>query len=159
MYPDPTLYGDSGGGLLGGLFSGFMGLVWFAVFVLMIVAMWMLFKKAGEPGWYSIIPIWSTLVLLKIVGRPMWWFLLFFIPIVNFVIWIIVLLDLSKSFGHGLGFTLGLIFFPYIFMMILGLGSARYIGPGGVAPTAPAAPAYQPPPASYQPPPPPPPSA
>jgi len=149
MYQDPTLYGDSGGGVAGGLFGGAMGFVYFAVLILVIVAMWKLFTKAGEPGWYSIIPIWSTIVLLKIVGRPMWWFLLFFIPVVNIVIWVIVLNDLSKSFGKGVGFTLGLIFLPYIFMLILGFGSAPYMGPGGAgAPAAPQAPpSYQPPPA------------
>jgi hypothetical protein len=148
MNQDPTLYGSSGGGAAAGLFGGVMGFVYLAVLVLVIVAMWKLFTKAGEPGWYSIIPIWSTLVLLKIVGRPMWWFLLFFIPVVNIVIMIIVLNDLSKSFGKGVGFTVGLVLLPYIFMLVLGFGGAPYLGPGGVgaAPAAQAPPAYQPPP-------------
>jgi hypothetical protein len=148
MNQDPTLYGSSGGGAAAGLFGGVMGFVYLAVLVLVIVAMWKLFTKAGEPGWYSIIPIWSTLVLLKIVGRPMWWFLLFFIPVVNIVVMIIVLNDLSKSFGKGVGFTVGLVLLPYIFMLVLGFGGAPYLGPGGVgaAPAAQAPPAYQPPP-------------
>lgn len=33
---------------------------------------------------------------------------------------------LSKSFGHGIFFTAGLIFFPYIFELILGFGSSKY---------------------------------
>jgi hypothetical protein len=148
MNQDPTLYGSSGGGAAAGLFGGVMGFVYFAVLVFVIVAMWKLFTKAGEPGWYSIIPIWSTIVLLKIVGRPMWWFLLFFVPVVNIVIMIIVLNDLSKSFGKGVGFTVGLVLLPYIFMLILGFGGSPYLGPGGVgaAPAAQAPPAYQPPP-------------
>jgi hypothetical protein len=148
MNQDPTLYGSSGGGAAAGLFGGVMGFVYLAVLVLVIVAMWKLFTKAGEPGWYSIIPIWSTLVLLKIVGRPMWWFLLFFIPVVNIVVMIIVLNDLSKSFGKGVGFTVGLVLLPYIFMLVLGFGGAPYLGPGGVgaAPAAQAPPAHQPPP-------------
>ncbi len=147
MNPETTLYGDSGaGGAVAGLFGGLMGLVWLVVAVLMIVALWKIFTKAGKPGWYSLIPIWNTLVLLRIVGRPMWWFLLYFIPIVNVIILFIVLNDLSKSFGKGIGFTIGLIIFPYVFMLVLGLGSAPYVGPGGMAavPT-PAPPAYQPP--------------
>lgn len=147
MNQDPTLYGDSGVGAVAGIFSGVMGLVYFAVIVLIIVAMWKVFTKAGEPGWYSIIPIWSTLVLLRIVGRPMWWILLMLIPLVNLVILIMVYNDLSKSFGKGVGFTVGLIFLPFIFMLILGFGSAQYVGPGGVAaaPAPAAPPAYQPP--------------
>jgi hypothetical protein len=147
MNQDPTLYGDSGAGAIAGIFSGVMGLVYFAVLVLVIVAMWKVFTKAGEPGWYSIIPIWSTLVLLKIVGRPMWWILLMFIPLVNLVILIIVYNDLSKSFGKGVGFTVGLILLPFIFMLILGFGGATYVGPGGIAAAPAVPPAYQPPPA------------
>jgi hypothetical protein len=147
MYQDPTLYGDSGAGAVAGIFGGFMGLIWLVVAVLVIVALWKIFTKAGEPGWYSIIPIWNTLVMLKMVGRPMWWFLLYFIPIVNVIVMIIVLNDLSKSFGKGVGFTIGLILLPFIFMLILGFGGAPYLGPGGVgaAPAVQAPPAYQPP--------------
>ena len=35
---------------------------------------------------------------------------------------------LSKSFGHGVGFTIGLILFESIFMLILGFGKSEYIG-------------------------------
>ena len=64
----------------------------------------MMFEKAGEAGWKSIIPIYNIIVLLKIVGREWWWVILFLIPIVGFIIWIIVALDLAKAFGRGTGF-------------------------------------------------------
>ena len=64
----------------------------------------MIFTKAGEAGWKSIIPIWNILILLKIVGREWWWIILFLIPIVGFIVWIIVALDLAKGFGRGTGF-------------------------------------------------------
>lgn len=53
------------------------------------------------------------------------------IPLVNiiFAIWMVNLL--SKSFGRGTGFTLGLIFLSIIFVPILGLGSSKYVGPVG----------------------------
>ena len=86
----------------------------------------MLFQKAGEAGWKSIIPIWNILVILRIVGREWWWIILFLIPIVGLVIWIIVSLDLSKSFGRGAGTTVGPIFLPFIFAIILGFGDAEY---------------------------------
>ncbi len=35
---------------------------------------------------------------------------------------------LSKSFGHGVGFTIGLLLFESIFMLILGFGKSEYIG-------------------------------
>jgi hypothetical protein len=134
-------------------FSGITSIIYLAVLVLTIVAMWKVYTKAGEEGWKSIIPIYNVIVLLKIVGRPWWWILLMLIPLVNFIVLIVVYNDLSKSFGHGLGFTLGLIFLGTIFMLILGFGSSRYVGPGGVAAAAPAA--YMPPTAPPAPPAPP----
>ena len=65
-------------------------------------------------------------VLMKIVKRPLWWVVLMSIPIVNIVILIIVLIDLAKAFGHGVGFALGLIFLGFIFSLILGFGKSTY---------------------------------
>ena len=100
-----------------------------AVVLFYLVAMWRIFTKAGKPGWAVIIPIYSTIVLLGIVGRPWWWLLLALIPLVNIVIGIIILSDLSKSYGHGLGYTLGLLFLSFIFIPVLGYGRSRYVGP------------------------------
>jgi Family of unknown function (DUF5684) len=115
---------------------------WLAVTILMIAACWKIFTKAGQPGWAAIIPIYNWYILCKIVGRPGWWVILFFIPFINFIIGIIVCIDLAKSFGKGVGFAIGLILLGVIFFPILGFGSAQYQGPaaGGAAPkTAPQA--------------------
>ena len=108
------------------------GIVWFlyiAAIVAFVAGLWMVFTKAGEDGWKAIIPIWNVLILLKIVGREWWWIILMLIPIVGFIIWIIVALDLAKSYGRGTGFGIGLIIFPYIWSLILGFGSDTYRGP------------------------------
>jgi hypothetical protein len=120
-----------GGGLA--IFGGLFMLVWLAVVVLMIAALWKTFAKAGEPGWAGIVPIYNLVVLMKIVGRPTWWFILFFVPLVNIVVIFLVYMDLAKSFGKGTGFALGLLFLAPIFWMILGFGSARYLGPSAPA--------------------------
>jgi hypothetical protein len=104
-------------------------LVYIVVIVVEIAATWKIFTKAGKPGWAAIIPIYNTLVFLKIVGRPWWWILLLLIPFVNIVILIILSNDLAKSFGKGVGFTIGLILLGFIFSPILGFGSAQYVGP------------------------------
>ena len=108
------------------LYSFLWIIIVFAVF--MIVCRWVIYQKAGKPGWAAIVPIYSTLVLLEIIRKPWWWLLLMLIPGVNivFAIWAINLL--SKSFGKNEGFTLGLILLPIIFYPILAFdNSAQYI--------------------------------
>ncbi len=117
-------YSSSGGG--GG---GVLVIVYVAIVVLIFAAFWRVFTKAGQPGWAGIIPIYNLWVLLKIVGRPGWWLILYIVPLVNVVILIIVNLDLAKSFGKSVGFAVGLILLPVIFLPILAWGDARYVGP------------------------------
>jgi hypothetical protein len=112
------------------LSSGFTFSV-LALTVIILVSNWKIYAKAGEPGWASIIPIYNYIVLLRIVGKPLWWVILLIIPGINLIISIWVTNLLSKSFGKGVGFTLGLIFLGFIFFPILGFGNAKYIGPVG----------------------------
>lgn len=98
------------------------------IVVLMIASMWKIFTKAGKPGWAAIIPIYNFIVLLEIVGKPIWWILLLIIPLVNFIILIIVTHRLSLSFGQGVGTTILLIILPVIGYPMLGFGSATYVG-------------------------------
>ena len=103
-------------------------LIELAVIVLVVVAMWKVYEKAGKPGWAAIIPIYNIWVLLEIAGKPGWWLILFFIPLVNLIIAIITLVALAAKFGKGVGFAIGLIFLPFIFYPILGFGDAQYSG-------------------------------
>lgn len=96
--------------------------------LLMIAGLWTTFTKAGQPGWAAIIPIYNIFILLKIVGRPAWWLLLFFIPIVNFIVGVIISIDVAKAFEKGVGFAIGLLILPVIFYPILGLGDSTYAG-------------------------------
>jgi len=104
-----------------------MGLILgLAIVVLMVVSMWKIYTKAGMEGWECIIPIYSTYILTKIVNKPGYWTILMLIPYVNIVFSIWTANRLSKSFGKSEGFTIGLIFLPFIFYPILGLGDAEY---------------------------------
>jgi hypothetical protein len=86
-----------------------------ALIVLLIVAGWKIFEKAGQPGWAAIIPIYNIIVMLKIVGKPLWWLIMFIIPGVNLVFAIWTLNMLSKSFGKDEGFTVGLLLLGIVF--------------------------------------------
>ena len=83
----------------GGLGFGYY-LFLLLVSVFSIVCLWKVFVKAGKPGWAAIIPIYNIITELEIIGRPWWWLLLLFIPLVNIVIGIIVIFDLAKVFGN-----------------------------------------------------------
>ena len=121
---------NAGTSILGG---GIGMIVMLAFMALMVASMWKVFAKAGQPGWASIVPIYNLIVLLKIAGKPLWWFVLFLVPLVNFFALIMVAMDLAKSFGKSKGFGLGLIFLGFIFYPMLAFGDARYQGPAGEA--------------------------
>lgn len=146
MY-DTTYYSDFDT-ILGTFFGMFIGVFIFIMIfalivgILVIIGKWNILKKGGEEGWKSLIPIYSTYTMCKLVGvNPYWvlitiagWFLSS-IPLVNLVsavasIYFTILLNVSiaKAFGKDTGFAIGLIFLPYIFYPILGLGNKEFVG-------------------------------
>lgn len=133
------------------------------VWLLLIIANWKIFKKAGEAGWKSLIPIYNIYILFKISGVRAWfWYdivvtiicaivagcaggieydanlqmvgnpsmvailALIFSVVFNCIVTIYLYYRLAKAFKKGIGYMLGLIFFPNIFTLILGFGSAKY---------------------------------
>lgn len=111
--------------------TGFI-IFWLAIVVFFVFCMWKIYEKAGQPGWACIIPIYSFIVRMKIIGKPWWWLLLLCIPVVNIVILIWSINLLSKSFGKSEGFTVGLIFLGFIFYPILAFDKTiQYQGPAG----------------------------
>lgn len=121
-------YGDSGGGLMAAGCGLLMSVVWLVVIVAVIAGLWKVFVKAGKPGWAAIVPIYNFIVLLEIVGKPLWWVILMFIPVVNFVIAILVSIELAAKFGKSVAFGIGIAFLGFIFIPMLGFGDARYSG-------------------------------
>jgi hypothetical protein len=104
-------------------------LVYFAIIGLMLASFWKIFSKADKPGWAGIIPIYNTIVLLEIVGKPVWWIVLMFIPLVSIVIWILMMLSLAERFGKGAGMGIGMSFLPFIFLPMLAFSDAQYSPP------------------------------
>ena len=124
-----TLAQGSGNGDGMGVVGLILGIVWLAVVVFYIFVGWKIFEKANQPGWAAIVPIYNLVVILQIIGRPIWWIVLFFIPLVGAIAGIIVAVDLAKSFGKGVGFAVGLILLGFVFGPILAFGDAKYQGP------------------------------
>ena len=131
------LAATSGGG------AGVIIVLYIVIYIIFTLGVYGSYKKAlpnGEPPWAAFIPIWNFIVLLKVAGRPRWWAWFLLLPIVPFVgslallvLSIFILNDVSKSFGHGAGFTVGLVLLSVIFWYILWLGKSTYRGPAGPA--------------------------
>ena len=103
-------------------------LVIFAIVVLIIASIWKLYTIAGREGWASIVPIYNSIVMLEIGGKPAWWVVLMFIPYIG-AIWSIWSLNMFiKAYGKDEGFTVGVIFLPFIFLPILAFSDdTRYV--------------------------------
>ena len=94
-----------------------------------VAGLWKTFVKAGQPGWGSIIPFYNLYLMVKISGKPDWWVVLFFIPIVNYIAPFLFFIPLAERFGKGTGFGVLCALFPFIGFPILGFGSAQYTPP------------------------------
>ena len=79
---------------------------------------WKLFQKAGRPGWESLIPFYSSYVMLKLSGRPAWWVIWFFIPLASLIVGAGIVIDFIKSYGkfttrdRAAAILLGFIYLP-----------------------------------------------
>lgn len=94
--------------------------------IVVIIAVWKLFTKAGRPGWNAIIPFYNFYVLIEIAGLPIKYFIFLFIPFLNIYAMFKVYIEVAHKFGKSTAFGVGMIFFSYIFIPILAFGNSRY---------------------------------
>ena len=109
-----------------GTFIATFGIIIIAVLVFNIIARWKLYVKAGKPGWASLVPIYSTIILFEIIGYK--WYYIFFlalssVPIIGPIAFILFTfsynIKLAKSFGQGAGFGIGLSLVNIVFTAIV----------------------------------------
>ena len=76
---------------------------WFVFFLLVQVihflGTWKLYEAAGRKRWEAAIPVYNSIVLMKIIGRPTWWTLLLFIPVINLIMFPVIWVETLRSFG------------------------------------------------------------
>ena len=99
-----------------------------ALFLLIIVGQWVIFQKAGQAGWKSLIPFYNMYILMVISGKPGWWMFLLFVPLVNVIILLFAFLSLAKKFGRSELFGIGLFLLPMIFIPLLAFSGSEYEG-------------------------------
>ena len=112
---------DAVGGMLAASMAvfGVIAFIGLAITVFAIVCNWKIFEKAGRKGWEAIIPIYNMYVMTQIAGLQSWYIILLIIPFVNFVASVYLIYKFVKSFGQGIGFCIGYIFLPIIFVAIM----------------------------------------
>jgi len=112
------------------LFNVWTGLLAFLWYVLVAIAMWLVFAKAGWPGILALIPIVNIVILVKIAGMSGWFSLLYLIPIVNIIFGIVVAVKVGAAFGKGGAWSFFLLWLiAFIGFFILGFGDAKYTKP------------------------------
>ena len=123
-----------------------------AFIALAIIAYWRIFVKAGEAGWKALIPFYGTYIEYKLFWNNrmfvLWLIMALIAASFRFVsgpgamaaqlayfgvsvMHILISVKMSCSFGHGVGYALGLIFLTHIFLIILAFDESVYISPGG----------------------------
>lgn len=108
-------------------FKYFLMLIASSIFI--IIAMWVIFNKAGHQGVKSIVPFYNLYTLMEISGKPGWWFALLFIPVVGFVFYLLAMLSLAGKFGRSSLFGIGLFLLPMFFFPMLAFGGSKYESP------------------------------
>ncbi|MDR0953863.1 MAG: DUF5684 domain-containing protein [Rikenellaceae bacterium] len=145
-------------------------IIWTLIAALMLVSLWRLFVKMGQPGWKGIVPFYNLWTAIKVLKKPVRWFwivvgayllcrilslvmlvgavtlieesssgailsvlvfslLCLVAAIVWLVYWILLMRAWARSFGHGDGFTVGLVLLPVVFLPILAFGDSAFTEP------------------------------
>lgn len=148
-------YNYSGSEAVFGALFAFLGIILviaLVIGIIMIIARWKIFTKAGEEGWKAIIPVYSDMVLCKISGVWEWYPLVIYgasfvsgmisgaseslggivtllASVASIYYTVILCISVAQSFGKDTGFGIGLLFLNVIFYPILAFGKAEYAGP------------------------------
>lgn len=95
------------------------------------VGLWKIFIKAGYPGWSVLIPFYNFYIWLKIIKKPLWWYIFLLIPFINVFTILLMIVELVKCFNKfGLGEQALGVLFPFAYLPWLGYSEKeKYIDP------------------------------
>jgi hypothetical protein len=107
----------------------FLSVAFLVQYILFSWALGKVFKKAGVEGWKAWVPIYNYAVMLKLGGYSPWFAALLLVPVAGVVAAVFIYISMhriGKGFGHGGGMTALAIFFPFVWSLIIGLGSSQW---------------------------------
>ncbi|MCK9423072.1 MAG: signal peptidase I [Bacteroidales bacterium] len=89
-------------------------------FILSTIGLWGIFEKAGEKGWKILIPFYNWYIWLKIVKKPLWWYIFLLVPFINVFVILLMIVEILKCFRkHGLLQQAAGVLFPFIYLPYL----------------------------------------
>ncbi|HPM93659.1 MAG TPA: signal peptidase I [Bacteroidales bacterium] len=106
-------------------------LLFIIFFISSLVGLWKIFIKAGYPGWTVLVPFYNFYIWLKIIKKPLWWYIFLLIPFINVFTILLMIVELLKCFNKfGLGAQALGVLFPFAYLPYLGFTEKeKYIHP------------------------------
>ena len=101
-------------------------LLWWPFAVAATIGAWLVFAKAGRPGWACLVPGYNGAEFLRVAKLPAWLWVFLLVPVVNIALFAFACVRVARAFRKGPRFAAGLVFLPPVYMAILGMGGARY---------------------------------
>lgn len=100
-------------------------------FILSIAGLWGIFEKSGYKGWMTIVPFYNLYIWLKIIKKPLWWYLFLLFPFINVFVLLLMVVEICKCFKkYGLGAQALGVLFPFAYLPYLGFSKKEvYLDP------------------------------
>jgi signal peptidase I len=100
-------------------------------FIASLAGLWKIFEKAGEPGWKVLVPFYDLYIWLRIIKKPLWWYIFLLIPFINVFVILLMIVEVCKCFKkYGLGAQALGVLFPFFYLPYLGFSKKEsYLDP------------------------------
>jgi hypothetical protein len=95
----PPQAGAAAAAIFGGFFL-FMIIIALAIYVYYAISLMKIANKTNTPNaWMAWIPIANLVLMIQVAQKPLWWIILFFIPLVNIVVSIMLWMAIARAVG------------------------------------------------------------
>jgi signal peptidase I len=103
----------------------------FLFFIASLTGLWAIFEKSGYPGWTVLIPFYNFYIWLRIIKKPLWWYIFLLIPFINVFVILLMIVEVCKCFNKfGLGSQALGVLFPFVYLPYLGFSpNEKYVDP------------------------------
>ncbi len=99
--------------------------------ILSTAGLWKIFEKAGHAGWKALVPFLNFYIWLKIIKKPLWWYIFILMPFINVFLILLMVVEILKCFGkESIGAQALGVLVPFIYLPYLGFSSSEiYVDP------------------------------